>query len=121
MPTEGSYLSGKAWDERLRRELKAVPFPRPFESRRNITLTEARAVGSYPDTVIEVIFTDEGRPDCTFGWKWGTGGWLEAMPEYAADDPEWVVSMMWANLAEATSTSRLSSCECSGDEVTWLN
>jgi len=116
-----SYLSPADWDDRLRRQLLSQTIPFELWGQTTTTVVEVRLKGAYPVTVIQVIFTDSRRPECTFGFYWATGDWLREMPEYAADDPEWVVSMFWANFTEMCAGTRNLERACPSDEIFWLN
>lgn len=116
-----NHISVDEWDERLRRVLFAETLPRVSPTQDTITIRQLRVKGTYTDTVIEVIFTDERRPECTFGFAYEAGLWLSGSFEEAADDPEWVNSMLWSNFVEVGDWSRLFEVACADpDEIAWL-
>jgi hypothetical protein len=114
-------LAPDEWDDRLRRALLLDNLPRRFSGRPTTTITEIRVRKTYQETTIGVVFTDDRRPDETFGYAWSAGMCLRGMYDIAADDPELVVSMLWANLVEASRNGKIAESPPSLGTVAWID
>lgn len=107
MPTETPRpLSSEVWVDRIRSALGLDDLPRRFEPNKSIYLTQMDLTGTPPDIFLTIKFVDDRNQGTTFGWRQDVGAWLREMPEYAADDPEWVAEMVWANFLESIADAR---------------
>lgn len=62
-------------------------------------------MGSYPDTEVVFIFHDSRRPDCLFGFRWGTfWEWIvgeDHVREHGAETPRSLAVVILVNFDEA--------------------
>lgn len=69
--------------------------------------------GSYPNTKVEILFRDPQRPQCLYGYDWGS-----VWRHVGFDTPETLVGMIIANLMETIDVDGLPECDPNG--VTWI-
>lgn len=111
------------WEEQLRQELNAT-LASPYNSklRPGLKVNEIRLVGSYPDTEVVFLFRDKRRPECRFGFCWGTfWDWVEGEEysrKHGAETPRSLETIIWTNFDEARDLHLPK--QCLSTTITWI-
>lgn len=106
------------WEQRLRDALHDRFFEMPEALERAATIEDIAVEGFYPDLTVTILFKEHRRPECLFGFHWGsTRPWVEE--HQVTETPETLATNVWANWDELFAPGVLPS-DCAPRGITWV-
>lgn len=112
-------MEHRSFEERLRTALHARFFEMSSALNPAAAIEDVRVWGSYPDVSIAILFRENRRPECLFGFHWGSvRPWYDDDDSFAKE-PEGLATLIWANWDELFAPGALPE-DCDPTEITWI-